>query len=269
MDWISSKLQANGTIVWSHGYRSAPIEGDCKVDTVVYEDPYQPTCKVDINSWEGAYSFAYKTGGKPDKIEDVELFKRIGPTKWCVHGTTSGYNCATWDGAKFVTEKHGGITGTLTATGDIEWGHGYTTRLFDPCRVESCTATFEDMDKMSYRTFYGWDAHQKTTDNFELHRVSHDKWCTAGDVSGRNCFYRRGNVLTHNKHKWMKGRLQPDGDIIWSYGSTSRAEQNPCMECKVTLKDFIGQKTESWKSDDPSEKIVDNWTVYEKGDMWW
>lgn len=30
--WVTAVLKANGTIVWSHGYRSAQITGDCSVD---------------------------------------------------------------------------------------------------------------------------------------------------------------------------------------------------------------------------------------------
>jgi len=267
--WISSTLKANGTIVWSHGYRSAPIEGDCKVDVEVYEDPWEPTCEINMDSWEGSYSWAFKTGGKPDKIEDEELISRVGPDTWCSVGTKSGYNCFKQEGDKFVLEKDGHkITANLQPNGDIDWSHGYTTRLWNPCRVESCNATLEEMDGMSYRTYNSWDAHRKTVDNFELMRRGR-LFCTNGDVSGKNCYHRRGNVLEHIEHDWIKGRLQPGGDIKWSNGFTSRAEQNPCTACKVSLKDWIGKKTESFRTDDPDEKIEDNWEVYEKGDQWW
>lgn len=124
------------------------------------------------------------------------------------------------------------------------------------------------MDGLTFKTWHAWDAHRKTVDNFELHRRGR-KFCASGDVSGMNCYYRRGNVLINDTYNWMKGRLQANGEIKWSNGYISRAEGSPCAECKVTFKDWIGKKTESYKTDDPDEKILDNWEVFEKGDQWW
>lgn len=188
-----------------------------------------------MDSWEGSFSFGFKTGGNPEKVVDVELFSRVGPDEWCTHGTSSGYNCVKQEGDKFLFEKDGlKTTGSLQPNGDIDWTHGYTTRLWNPCKVESCNATFEDMEGMSYFTWNSWDAHMKTIDNFELQRRGR-LYCTNGDVSGKNCYHRRENMLEHVKYDWIKGRLLPDGEIKWSNGFTSRAEKNPCSACEISL----------------------------------
>lgn len=110
--WITGKLQKNGVIVWSHGYRSAPVSGPCAVDEVEpEEDAYQPTCKVGWDQWRGGSSWSFKTGGKASKVEDVHVTTKGMKKSWCFHGLASGKHCLKQAGSRLWAK--GGVYGDL------------------------------------------------------------------------------------------------------------------------------------------------------------
>lgn len=259
MPWVSSALKANGTLVWSHGYRSAPLDGDCKVDFKLFKDPYVPKCKLGWNDWEGSIATSFKTGTNPDKLLEVNLFSHVGKNKWCTNGTVSGHNCFKQAGNKLI-HAESEVTSELQPNGDIKWSHGYTSRLYNTCRVEECNASFGDMDGMVYRSFKTWDPQHETVEEFELLREG-NKWCSYGQKSNKNCYFRKANKLHHDKYSFITGTLLPDGRIKWSHGYTSQAEVNPCAECKISLEDWNGKKAESFKTDDPEKKMVETFDI--------
>jgi hypothetical protein len=88
--WVSGRLLANGQIVWSHGYRQAPLSGSCSMPErrvreepqmieeepfiieepsepmePVYEDNYSPNCRINWSNWAGSKSYVIKTKGDP------------------------------------------------------------------------------------------------------------------------------------------------------------------------------------------------------------
>lgn len=77
-------------------------------------------------------------------------------------GTVSGYNCYRKVGDTIYHES--GTEGVLQPNGDIEWSHGYTTRLWNPCqrrrknpRHQECKATPQDILGMRGTTISSWD----------------------------------------------------------------------------------------------------------------
>lgn len=163
---------------------------------------------------------------------------------------------------------HKDMTAEFQPNGDIVASHGYTARLYNPCRKNTCSVSFEDLDDMTFQTWHSWDERQDVLDKFSLHKEG-EKYCAYGDKSGRHCYALSGNVLTSERFPYIKGRLQVDGDIKWSHGYTSRADSPPCVSCKVGFEDWVGKKAESYKTDDPEKKIVDTFTVKMEGDQWW
>jgi len=61
--------------------------------------------------------------------------------------------------------------------------------------------------------------------------------------------------MINPKKKFDSGYLQPNGDIRWSSGQTSRPELSPCTACAITFEDYRNQKTELFKTDDPKKTI--------------
>lgn len=102
------------------------------------------------------------------------------------------------------------------------------------------------------RTWNSRDLARKTVEKTTFKEVN-GKLCTFGTKSKKNCYTMEGLTLRNEKYKWITGTLQPNGDVKWSHGFTTRAKNPPCQVCKVTLDDWVGKKARTWKTLEPSE----------------
>jgi len=80
-----------------------------------------------------------------------------------------------------------------------------------------------------------------------------------------HCYFGRGAGFVNDKNPWIFGRIQPNGDIRWSHGYTSRIDESPCYNCKVTFDDWVDQRGVLIKVDDPEENEHHEYVITKKG----
>lgn len=114
---IISWLQDNGDLHWSHGYSSRPVDFP--------DQPAQKPAKITSEYWIGKNAKSFKTGGSSDSIAEHFVFTKEGNT-WVTTGEHSNRNCYNRDGNKIVSGK---VHSILQANGDLQWSHGYTSRI--------------------------------------------------------------------------------------------------------------------------------------------
>lgn len=88
-----------------------------------------------------------------------------------------------------------------------------------------------------------------------------NQWCIISKIQPKKCYTAKGKTIHNRKHKNIRGYLQPNFDIKWSHGFTSRASNYPCSSCKISLRDYGNQDTVSFKTDDATQTIVETGKV--------
>ena len=56
------------------------------------------------------------------------------------------------------------------------------------------------------------------------------KYCFQGSSSGRNCCSWDGTRFTPDKVNWVRGKLHPNGRIVWSHGYTTEFTGDLCED---------------------------------------
>lgn len=125
--WLSGKIEPDGDVKWAHGFISRPDRSPCASSY---------GCKVNFDDWVGQTAESYFTL-EPDKIVETFNVTKDGENKYCTHGTHSKDNCFFRDGDVW-THTGGKVWGYQEPNGEIEWSHGYRSRLVnDPCVMKS------------------------------------------------------------------------------------------------------------------------------------
>ena len=112
-DGVTGSVQANGDIVWSHGY----------------------TSRKDAPDISGVY-YSFATGGSPSSVVDRFEARQAGNhvtfyRNGAVGQTTPIRAETATAGESYTVEGNtlsGAVTGTVDSNGDIVWSHGYTSR---------------------------------------------------------------------------------------------------------------------------------------------
>ena len=109
---------------------------------------------------------------------------------------------------------------------DIRWSHGFTTRATNyPC--SSCKATFRAFNKSDTVSFATDDLKETVVETGKV-SINSDNFCHYGSTSGLNCLAMVNENIIKVNDDW--GWLQPNGQITWSSGFTTKMLTN---ECKV------------------------------------
>lgn len=215
-----------------------------------------PACKVDWTSWSGVRA----TDFRGDKIVGKSVFARMGPNVWVVTYNTKKHRFVR-KGNTLVFAKNN-LVGELKRNGEIWWNNeGMVSRLDDPCpKVESCAKDEVRMHNSKGRTWITWDTSRTTYEKYRTWRRG-SSYCIKGTKTKVHCHKLVGNRLINEKVSWMWATIQPNGDLVWSNGFTSRPDKSPCQECTVSWDDWVDQKGIMFKSADPTEESIEHFVV--------
>ena len=132
-DGVTGTVQANGDIVWTHGY----------------------TSRKDAPDISGVY-YSFATGGSPSSVVDRFEARQAGNhvtfyRNGAVGQTTPILSATATAGESYTVEGNtlsGAVTGTVNSNGDIVWSHGYTSRKQSSAGAppsQSCEASHHEV----------------------------------------------------------------------------------------------------------------------------
>lgn len=107
---------------------------------------------------------------------------------------------------------------------DIKWSHGFTSRATTyPC--STCTIVLADYagkDTVSFKTD---DLKMAVVETGNV-SISGENFCHYGSVTGLNCLKMVNDKIVKVNEDW--GWVQPNGQINWSTGFSTRMTESKC-----------------------------------------
>jgi len=153
------------------------------------------------------------------------------------------------------------LFGSKRENGEIQWNNGVVSRLENPCpKVERCARDALSLHGTKGRTWITWDDSRTTYEEYKFWREGR-RYCIQGTKTKKNCHFLVGNRLINEKSKWMSATIQPNGDLVWSHGFTSRPEKSPCQQCTVSWDDWVDQRGTLVKAGDKTFENRDSFVV--------
>lgn len=188
-------------------------------------------CEVTPESWLGSVAKSWNNQ-TPDEVEEYFVFTREAEDIFCTSGEESGVNCYSYDDkTKCITHNtHKNVKGCANENGEVEWSHGpYTSALVDPCgKKGECKVEWDDLVD---RSGISWDTRDesKKTESYWYLEKEDGTYCFMFTSVGRVCGKTDGRMLLFHD-TWHTGRLEPNGEITWSNGYTSKVDGPICGE---------------------------------------
>lgn len=145
-----------------------------------------------------------------------------------------------------VNTENSDLVGCFQEGGDVKFNHGYTARLVFPCGKTDggCTVQPSDLVGKTGRSYDTRDPEKKTTSMLTRIGLEDDMYCFYDTVVGKVCASLNEHNMFEIPGEWVTGRLEPNGEIVWSHGYTTSIIGDLCAEeastCQVTPESWFG-----------------------------